>query len=347
MTPHEHISVGESGLLARIAVPLLAALNNGCPFTVEGSGTLVGRSMSQMAGALAQLGVNCTDIFPLEVSGKLSPGRVRIDGRGGSQTVTGLMFALVLLEGPSEIIIDDPSSKPYIYLTQRILREFGVRFEIEESSSVMTVRVPAPQKYCPPQKAFARDGDWSAAANLLVAYAIRGSGEVKGLDVTSAQADVAILDVLDRAGAVYRKTAQGVLMMKSPLHAFEYDASDCPDIIPAICMLAAYCQGVSRIGGLQRLHNKESDRAAAIEDILSRAGVPFERDGSFINIHGQSLSARSLRAEPLAEGVYPSYSDHRIVMALLAAGLSPDDLSPMAKSVAGQVQEFFMNLCAH
>ena len=195
--------------------------------------------------------------------------------------------------------------------------------------------------------------DWSAAANFLVAGAIFGKLELEGLDTTSLQADLSIMDILMDAGASLSQLdgdKGNITVQRAPLKAFNVDASNCPDLFPIISVLAAFCQGTSRIAGVGRLANKESDRAKAIIDMLTQMGVKAKVEGDEMVIEGHSLAQRLLAQKSvisseetcgaglLKGGSYTSCHDHRMVMALKVASLgaeSPiliDDEDCVAKS---------------
>lgn len=205
------------------------------------------------------------------------------------------------------------------------------------------------------------EADWSAAANFLVAGALFGKLEIAGLDTTSLQADLSIMDILMDAGASLSQidgNKGNITVQRAPLKAFSVDASNCPDLFPIIAVLAAFCQGTSRIGGTDRLANKESDRAKAILEMLTRMGVKAEIADDTLVVEGHSLAQRLLAACPdgqnnacagqadenlwspglLKGGSYTSHHDHRMVMALKVAALgadSPiiiDDVTCVAKS---------------
>ena len=187
------------------------------------------------------------------------------------------------------------------------------------------------------------EGDWSTAANFLVAGAVFGKAEVSGLDTKSLQADLSIMDILMEAGASLSQMGEDesrgpIHVQKAPLNAFEVDANNCPDLFPIISVLAAFCQGTSRIAGVGRLANKESDRGKAILSMLLQLGVKARISGDKMIIEGHSLAQRCLTGHMLKGGNYTSSHDHRMVMALKVAELgadSPieiDDVECVAKS---------------
>ena len=339
------IDVGESGFLARVAAPVSAAVfrdeaeNTGV--TIGGHGTLMARPMLQLKDILSAVGVTCTDSMPLRLKGSIRPGTIEVDGSGGSQAVSGLMFALPLLDSPSEIIVDNPVSVPYIRLTAQILSEYGVKTEIINDYKRLKIHIPAPQKYSlrrVPGNCVCLDGDWSAAAVFMAAAAICGRCSVAGLSADSLQADRVVLWALREAGAFVRENGGTYTVMRSPLHGFSFDCTDCPDLMPVLSAFAVYCEGHTEIKGLSRLAGKESDRAASIIHLLSESGVPHSREGDVLHIEGMSLTRRLLSGSMPASGVYETFSDHRIVMAVMLLGLPaadivPDDYAPLAKSM--------------
>ncbi len=360
-----HINVGESGFLARVAAPVAAAVFQDeaecAGIMIEGRGTLMARPMSQLCDTLSAVGVECRDRMPLRLGGKIRPGIVEIDGSEGSQSVSGLMFALPLLDSPSEIIVYNPVSVPYIQLTAKILSEYGVKTEIINDYKRLKILIPAPQKYslsrvsgnnvCVDGDVWddgirnsgirsmdIHDGDWSAAAVFMAAAAICGRCSVAGLSADSLQADRAVLVALKEAGAFVRENGGTYTVMRSPLHGFSFDCTDCPDLMPVLSAFAVYCEGITEIKGLSRLAGKESDRAASIIHLLSKAGVAHSREGDVLHIEGMSLTRRLLSDSMPAPGVYETFSDHRIVMTVMLLGLPaadivPDDYAPLAKSM--------------
>ena len=117
------------------------------------------------------------------------------------------------------------------------------------------------------------EGDWSGASTMLVAGAIAGEVTVKNISTLSKQADTAICRALERAGAGIIIEQDSITVSKRPLRAFEFDATNCPDLFPALAALAAAAEGESRIIGTDRLRHKESDRAETIRQEIGRAHV--------------------------------------------------------------------------
>ena len=356
------LHVGESGLLTRMMIPLMAQI---CPkpVTFTGEKTLLGRPLTGAREIVEAFGAKIGNKdaqddegspvkVPLTVSGPLKPGRAEISGRHGSQLISGLLMALPFSERNSSLIVKDPKSIPYMFITLEVLKKFGIRIGNDmlggpdflasdgdwSLCTEMVFKVKGGQKY----KAADIDleGDWSAAANFLVAGAVFGKAVLQGLDTTSLQADLSIMDILMDAGASLSQLdgdRGDITVQRAPLKAFSVDASNCPDLFPIISVLAAFCQGISRLGGVSRLANKESDRAKAILEMLGQMGVKASIDGDEMVIEGHSLAQRLLGgitgdrqsvAEPLPGllkgGRYTSHHDHRMVMALKVAALGAD-----------------------
>ena len=367
---------GESGLLTRMMIPILSQIGPGSVL-VTGEKTLVNRPLKGAADIMASFGVmlrnaarTSREIYvPMTVEGKLVPGRADISGAGGSQIISGLLMALPMAQAPSTVYVSEPKSIPYMFITLDVLQKFGIRIgnEMEGDEEFLqtrdwgyctglTFKVKGGQRYKAAELSL--EGDWSSAANFLVAGAIFGSASVDGLDTQSLQADLTIMDILVEAGASVSQiendcvdevsvaaAAAGVNphtgavnAVKAPLNAFSFDLNNAPDLFPITAVLAAFCPGESRIAGTGRLANKESDRAKAIKEMLTQMGVECAIEGDEMVIKGHSLSSRLLNGNLLNGGEYTSNHDHRMVMALKVASLgasSPiviDDEQCVAKS---------------
>ena len=372
------LHTGESGLLTRQMIPLLAALNDG-PVKVTGEKTLLRRPLAGAHDMMASFGVSLREepcdeprpkarkidcFVPLTEKGPLLPGRADVSGRDGSQLISGLLSALPLCEGRSTVFVHDPRSIPYMFITLDVLRRFGVKVDSEMEGddefletqdfsrcTGVTFRIPGGQRY---QAAdFDIEGDWSGAAPWMVAGAIFGRVRLAGLDTRSLQADLSILDILSDAGASISQMdlpdggSCGVVNVQmAPLQAFFTDATHCPDLFPMLSVLAAFCDGESHILGVGRLAHKETDRAKAILEMLSALGVEASISDDELIVRGMSLARRILTGQLLRGGQYASHGDHRMVMALSVASLgaaSPiliDDTACVAKSYPGYLDLF-------
>lgn len=384
----DKLNVGESGLLTRLMIPIVAALGKGQPIEIDGIGTLPARPLKGASEIMAGFGTVLRPLnpapevhVPLTVQGPLLSGKTSVSGKGGSQLISGLLMALPLLPGDSTLHIHDPKSIPYMFITADVLRRFGIRIgsEMEGGEDFLetqdwslctgiTFKIKGGQKYSP--AAFDIEGDWSAAANFLVAGALFGDVRLTGLDTTSLQADISIMDILMEAGASLSQiedepqdeesanvkdsndneaadaqeavAPQGhrglITAQKAPLRAFDTDLNNCPDLFPIVAILAAFCHGRSNIQGFKRLASKESDRGAAILNMLTQMGVEASAAGDILSITGESVESRLLNGHLLKGGEYTSSHDHRMAMALTVASwcadspIQIDDTTCIAKS---------------
>ncbi len=349
------LHTGESGLLTRMMIPLLSVLNDG-EVRVTGEKTLTGRPLKGAPEIMSAFGVKlvqageraanavkpgAAEVFvPLDVKGSLTPGKASISGASGSQIISGLLMALPLLDEDTVIELNNPKSIPYLFITMDVMKAFGVKVwcdmeggaEFAESKdwsdcTSITFHIKGGQSY----KAADMDieGDWSSAANFLVAGAVFGRAELTGLDTKSLQADLSIMDILMEAGASLSQMGdddpKGLIhVQRAPLSAFEVDAANCPDLFPIVAVLAAFCEGTSKIAGVGRLANKESDRGKAILEMLTKMGVNAKIAGDKLIVEGHSLARRCLTHTLLRGGSYTSHHDHRMVMALRVAGIGAD-----------------------
>ena len=337
------LHTGESGLLTRLMIPLLPMISKS-PVRMTGEKTLLDRPLKGAEEMMSAFGVNMESEsgdcrIPLTVTGPLHSGQAEISGRYGSQLISGLLMALPLADKYSKVTVREPKSIPYMFITLDVMKKFGVRVgnemmgdrEFMESGgdwslcSEMLFKVKGGQRYRAAD--FAIEGDWSSAANFLVAGALFGKVEISGLDTASLQADLSIMDILMEAGASLSQTGDHlgpVTVQRAPLTAFDVDASNCPDLFPIISVLAAFCQGTSRISGTDRLAHKESDRGQAILDMLLKMGVNASIEKNTLIIEGHSLASRLLEGNLLKGGRYTSSHDHRMAMALKVAEMGAD-----------------------
>lgn len=305
------IYCGESGLLARMMIPF-ASLFSG-EITITGSGSLLSRPIGMAERPLKELNVSfhsANGYLPLRVGGPLTAGKISLDGSLSSQLLTGLLMMLPLAENDSEILVPVLKSKPYIDLTLDVLKHFGITVEHDDYAYF---RIPGGQHYSPAE--YRLEGDWSAASLLLVAGCLAGNMSVSNLRTDSFQPDRRVLEVLERAAATYNVKNCGffseVTTTKSELTAFDYDATETPDLFPALAALATACSGESRIRGVHRLKHKESDRGMTLLEEFSKLGILIRIEGDELCIKGGKVGG----------GVVSSHRDHRIAMALAAVAL--------------------------
>lgn len=304
------LNCGESGLAIRMFSPVAALFDE--EITLTGAGSLKKRPLGMIMDALSQFNVECISnngFLPLKIKGPLKGGKCEIDGSVSSQLLTGLLMALPLASRNSEIRVSNLKSRPYIDMTLQVLQNSGIKVT-NDNYSLFTIE--GMQEYLP--GTYEVEGDWSGGAFLLVAAAINGNLKIKGLSANSFQSDMAILKALGDAGADIKISGNTIEVSKSELKAFEFDATDSPDLFPPLVALAAYCKGVSTIKGASRLLHKESNRAAALSEEFGKMNIITEiRDDYFYVTGGKVTGAR-----------VNSHEDHRIAMAVAVAALGAE-----------------------
>ena len=305
----------ESGSTLRFMIPVAAAL--GKEVTFVGQGSLLSRPIGEYLTLLPLHGtqIKSNGYLPATISGKLRNGSFEVNGNVSSQYITGLLLALAALDGDSAVILKtELQSKPYVDMTIKVMKDYGV--DIRETDFGYLV-----------------EGDWSQAAFFLVGGAINGEVTVKGLDINSTQGDKAIVDVIKRFGADVKIDDKSVTVKKSELHGIELDATDIPDMVPAIAVLAANASGETVIKGAERLRYKESDRIESVVYNLKALGADVEETSDGMIIYGgKKLHSAKLKG----------YNDHRIVMAFSVAAMNIGDCEiDDAQSINKSYPSFF------
>lgn len=306
------LNIGESGLATRLFTPIASLCH--MPITINGEGSILRRPIEMMEEPLQALGVEVISnggYLPISVKGPMRGGEIHVDGSLSSQFITGLLMALPLSPNDTVLHVENLKSRPYVDMTIDLAARFGVAIE---HNNYEQFYIAGGQHYTP--CTYNIEGDWSGASCLLVAGATAGSITIRNLNHISLQADLAIIEALARAGAEIITTNSSVTVHGGPLHAFEFDATDCPDLFPALAALAASCEGTSVLTGTQRLTYKESNRAETIAEVFGRLGI------------GVDLSEENtmrITGGPVSSAVVDSLNDHRIAMAAAVAALSSDD----------------------
>lgn len=327
------LDVGESGLSTRLFTPVAALCPT--PVTIVGRGTLLSRPMTMMLDPLRQLGVTVRDnggFLPIEVCGPMRGGEVEVDGSVSSQFITGLLLALPRAGHDTTLHVHDAVSTPYLDMTLDTAQRFGIEICQRDYEEFY---IPGNQRYGTTY--FSIEGDWSAAAMLLVAGATAGEITVRNVSMLSKQADTAICTALVRAGAAVINEKDSVTAAHRPLHAFEFDATNCPDLFPALAALAAAAEGVSVIRGTSRLEYKECNRAEAICEEYGKLGIEVDlSEKDVMKIRGGAIHGARTR----------SHGDHRMAMSLAVAALRSDGAVTIegAESVAKSYPRFFEDL---
>lgn len=300
--------VGESGTTLRFLLPIFCALgmrSQGC-FIMEGK--LSQRPIQPLLDELSKHGVKLEQKDDkIYAYGKLAPGEYTIPGNVSSQFISGLLMALPLLNGSSTLIVEgEIESKDYIALTEDVLKESGITFE----KSGNKYFIKGAQQYYPPQYQTV-EGDWSSAAFFLTLGAIgKNPIGVRGLNLASVQGDRRILDVLEGFGAQITVDDGVVWAKRGTLKGQTVDASQIPDLVPIISVVAALSEGETNIINAQRLKLKESDRLASTSAMLSALDAEIYQTADGLRIKGKPW---------LSGGEVSSFNDHRIAMSAAIA----------------------------
>ena len=289
----------ESGLCLRLFGVLLSSVFN------EVNMLLIGTAKERKFDftSLKELGV---DSFIKDSSillrGKLNSGVINIDNPNTSQLLTGLLITLPFLKGDSIVYCKNPVSINYIDITIDLLEKLGIVIKNENHTKYI---IKGNQTIN--QHKIIVEGDWSGAAFHFVGAAISGKIKVYGLNIYSNQGDKQILDLLSKCGAEVNVHDRYIEVKKNQLKSFTFDATDVPDLIPPLTVLASSCEGESYIYGIDRLINKESNRALSLEKEFSKLGVRIISKKNCFKIIG---------CNKIKGGYVDSHNDHRIAMAL-------------------------------
>jgi 3-phosphoshikimate 1-carboxyvinyltransferase len=251
----------------------------------------------------------------ITVKGPLKSGTFTVTGNVSSQFISGLLFALPILEGDSRIKIVPPiESRSYINLTLDALKSFGVKAYFEDE---YTHFVPGGQKYI--AKDVSVEGDYSGAAFIEALNLFGGEAEIDGLKEDSLQGD-----------KVYKKFFKLLNSGVPTVHI-----GDCPDLGPITFSVAAGKHG-GVFTGTRRLKIKESDRAAAMAEELRKFGCLATVAEDKVVIYPAEFHKPS---EPLY-----SHNDHRIVMALAVLCTVTGGEILGAEAIAKSYPDFFAHL---
>ena len=308
----KYVQCNESGSTIRFLIPVGITSENELIF--DGKGKLVDRPLDSYYRIFDKQGLKYETTggkLPLTVNGKLKPGNYEIDGNISSQFITGLLYALPLLEGDSKLIINkNLESKGYVDLTLEILKLAGIEIVNNDYKSF---DIRGNQTYKPFD--YTVEGDYSQVAFWIVAGIISANrdNEVKCLHVNknSLQGDREIIEIVTRMGAKLEIFDDYVIVKPSKTKGTVIDISQCPDIGPVLTVLAALSEGETRIINGERLRIKESDRITSIKTELNKLGGNVSEEGDSLIIQG---------VEGFRGGVtVNAWNDHRIAMSLAVA----------------------------
>lgn len=328
------INCGESGLSLNLFT-CLAAVNNK-EITIKAEGTLRDRKQITLIQALEAAGKKVesnNNKPPLKISGEINNFQLSFDTLESSQAISGLLMMYSSLKSGGEIKFRELKSKNYALMTIETLKKKGAKIsysdneiKIKGSENINDTRVNT-------------EGCWSSASFWIILAAVKDT-DIKVGDLSSAglQPDKAILDVIQLSGGQYiHKNGYYQIVHKS-LKSFEYDCTNCPDLIPNLIIFAACMNGTSKIHGAGRLLNKESNRTQAILNEFKKLhiDVKLENDTFFVN------------KSKIKANLINYHNDHRIEMAAYLAyciiDTYPVNYDKVTKSVGKSYVSFYDDL---
>lgn len=301
------IDCNESGSTLRFLVPISIAKGN--EITFVGRGNLGKRPLDIYYSIFNKQNIEYTyeeNILNLKINGELVGDDFEVAGNISSQFITGLLFALPLLKDDSRIIITtELQSKGYLDLTLEMLNKFGIEIINKDYKEFI---IKGNQSY----KAFdyTVEGDYSQGAFFLCANALGNKIISKGLDLNSLQGDKEVIEILERMGGSLKVEDNNINMIFNELKATIIDASQCPDVIPVLTVVAALCEGETKVINGERLRIKECDRLNAIATELNKIGANIIELENGLIING---------VKEFTGGEVSSHNDHRIAMSMAIA----------------------------
>lgn len=302
------IDCKESGSTLRFLIPIV--LLTGKEFTFIGQGRLAQRPLTPYYNIFKEQNIKYSsdEGLPLTVQGRLKTGTYKVPGNVSSQFITGLLFALPLLNGDSKIVVtSELESKAYVDLTIDVLSKFSVKIENEGYSEINIV---GNQQY--KARNYKVEGDFSQAAFWLIAGILGEEILCDDMNINSLQGDLAIVDLIIRMGGDISIKEGKIKTKKSKTHGIIINASECPDLVPILAVLASLSEGTTKIINASRLRIKECDRLKAMATELTKLGGDVVETEDGLIIQG---------VEKLNGGTVDSWNDHRIAMALSVASI--------------------------
>lgn len=329
------VNCHESGSTLRFFLPLFSL--TGKRATFSGSKRLIERPQNVYEMLFQEHGIDFVRTYPnIIIDGRLKPGELTLKGNVSSQFITGLLFALPLLEADSKIHIEPPfESRSYVDLTIQMLKRFQIIVEYEDA---YTLAIKGNQQYQPTDVLV--EGDYSQLVFWASLGVLNHSVETHGLDLHSLQGDKKTIDIFQSMNAGIKVLDDGYQFCPGTLNGTVIDLNDCPDLGPMLFALATQANGKTTFQNAGRLRIKESDRIEAMETELKKLGCSISSTFGTVTITGPV----KLQGNVTLHG----HNDHRIVMALSILAtiadepITIDDAQAISKSYPG----FFKDLAS-
>jgi 3-phosphoshikimate 1-carboxyvinyltransferase len=304
-----YIYAANSGTTLRLFLSILSLSKNPSYAVLDGDSSLRKRPNNQLVSVLKRLGADIRSKdskAPLWVRGVIKGDRIEIEAES-SQFISSLLFSLPLARGDSALRVLSTKSRPYLEITLHVLGESGIEVGRED----YTFYIPGEQRYL--LKKFSAPSDFSSASYLIAAGLLAGNVRIEHM-FESKQGDQRIVDIAREMGGKLRwdKEKGEIKAEKSELEGIEVDATDIPDLIPTISVLAAVARGRTRIYNAGHLRVKEIDRIDGICKNLKALGVDVKERKDGFEILGK---------ESIESGIVNSFGDHRMALAFSLLGL--------------------------
>tara|TARA_E500000331_G_C17236641_1_gene705139 strand:+ start:332 stop:1573 length:1242 start_codon:yes stop_codon:yes gene_type:complete len=303
---HENIEINsrESGLSTRIFSVLLSSFFSQTKINLEGTA----KNRKFDFSSLERLGIKINNSQEsILIDGKIKSGIIKLNNQNTSQLLSALLITMPFLNGDSEIICKNLVSKNYVDITLAMLKSLGIHI-LNKSYERFIIKGNQKLK----KNKIVVEGDWSSAAFHFVGAAISGKVDIYGLNINSSQGDKEIINVLRKCGSKIKINNSYISVLKDKLIPFVFDATDYPDLFPPLIVLASCCEGDSIINGVDRLINKESNRALSLKKEFSKLGVDINQENNSFRITGKDF---------LDANEVSSHLDHRIAMSLSIAAI--------------------------
>ncbi|MBK4775326.1 3-phosphoshikimate 1-carboxyvinyltransferase [Candidatus Pantoea edessiphila] len=248
---------------------------------------------------------------PLRIFGGFAGGQFTIDSSLSSQFLTALLMLSPLAQKDTRITVkDNLVSKPYIDITLKVMRDFGVEVQHQNYRNFF---IEGKQQYHSP-KEYLIEGDASAASYFLAAAAIKGGTvTVRGIGSQTIQGDIRFVDIIEKMGAVIYRGKDYISCTAGELRAVNMDLNDIPDAAMTIAIMALFAKGTTTIRNIYNWRIKETDRMLAMSTELRKLGAEVEEGHDYIVI------------KPLKKIIHANihtYNDHRIAMCFSLIALS-------------------------
>ena len=303
---HENIEINsrESGLSTRMFSVLLSSFFSQTKINIEGTA----KNRKFDFSSLERLGIKINNSEEsILIDGKIKSGIIKLNNQNTSQLLSALLITMPFLNGDSEIICKNLVSKNYVDITLEMLNSLGINI-LNKSYERFIIKGNQKLK----KNKIVVEGDWSSATFHFVGAAISGKVDIYGLNINSSQGDKEIINVLRKCGSKIKINNSYISVLKDRLIPFVFDATDYPDLFPPLIVLASCCEGDSIINGVDRLINKESNRALSLKKEFSKLGVDINQENNSFRITGKDF---------LDANEVSSHLDHRIAMSLSIAAI--------------------------